>query len=80
MEQLPGAQLGRHAKPIVLVNIDAFWEPLLALLRHMSEEAFIRPDMDVRFATVARAADVLPAILAAAPRHEPAAEALSEKF
>jgi uncharacterized protein (TIGR00730 family) len=54
VEQLTWAQLGRHTKPIVLVNIDSFWEPLLALLRHMSEEAFIRPDMDVRFATVER--------------------------
>ena len=32
----------------------------------MSAEAFIRPDMDVRFLTVDRAEDVVPAILAAA--------------
>jgi predicted Rossmann-fold nucleotide-binding protein len=83
VEQLTWAQLGRHTKPIVLVNIDSFWEPLLALLRHMSEEAFIRPDMDVRFATVERAEDVVATILAAAaqPRREPEAAAeLSEKF
>ena len=83
VEQLTWAQLGRHTKPIVLVNIDSFWEPLLALLRHMSEEAFIRPDMDVRFATVERAEDVVLTILAAAaqPRREPEAAAeLSEKF
>ena len=36
VEQLTWAQLGRHTKPIVLVNIDGFWAPLLALLRHMS--------------------------------------------
>ena len=35
VEQLTWAQLGRHTKPIVLVNIDGFWEPFLALLRHM---------------------------------------------
>jgi uncharacterized protein (TIGR00730 family) len=83
VEQLTWAQLGRHTKPIVLVNIDAFWAPFLALLRHMHEEAFIRPDMDVRFATVDRAEDILRVILAAAakpPRHEPAAVTLSEKF
>ena len=59
------------------------WAPFLALLQHMSEEAFIRPDMDVRFATVDRVEEVLPAILAAAaaaPRSELAAEAVSEKF
>ena len=83
VEQLTWAQLGRHTKPIVLLNIEGFWEPLLALLRHMSEEAFIRPDMQVRFSTVERAEDVVPTILAAAaqPRREPAtAAAVSEKF
>ena len=83
VEQLTWAQLGRHTKPIVLLNIEGFWEPLLALLRHMGDEAFIRPDMKVRFSTVERAKDVVPTILAAAaqPRREPAiAAAVSEKF
>jgi uncharacterized protein (TIGR00730 family) len=82
VEQLTWAQLGRHTKPIVLVNIDKFWDPFLALLRHMHEVGFIRADMDVRFITVDRAEAVVPAILAAAtaPRDEAAAEAVSEKF
>ena len=83
VEQLTWAQLGRHTKPIVLVNTDAFWAPFLALLRHMGEEAFIRPDMDVRFITVDGAEKVVPAILAAAPatpREAAAAAEVSEKF
>jgi uncharacterized protein (TIGR00730 family) len=83
VEQLTWAQLGRHTKPIALVNIGGFWEPLLALLRHMNEQAFIRPDMDVRFLTVARAEDVVPALLAAVakPRPEPAVTAaVTEKL
>jgi uncharacterized protein (TIGR00730 family) len=83
VEQLTWAQLGRHTKPIVLVNIDEFWDPFLALLHHMHEVGFIRADMDVRFITVTAAEEVVPAILAAAtatPRDEPAAEAVSEKF
>jgi len=86
VEQLTWAQLGRHAKPIVLVNIDGFWEPLLALFSHMREEAFIRRDMDVPFITVDRTADVIPTILTAAAqrRAEPAAAAsaaeVTEKF
>jgi len=83
VEQLTWAQLGRHNKPIVLLNIAGFWEPLLILLRHMGDEAFIRPDMQVRFSTVERAEDVVPMILtvAARPRREPAAAAaVSEKF
>jgi len=75
VEQLTWAQLGRHTKPIVLVNIDAFWTPLLALFSHMKEQVFIRPDMDVRFVKVDRVEDVLPAIMAAAPRREAAAPA-----
>ena len=51
VEQLTWAQLGRHAKPILLVNIDGFWAPFLTLLEHMREEAFIRADMNVRFLT-----------------------------
>ena len=84
VEQLTWAQLGRHTKPIVLVNIDEFYAPFLALISHMQAESFIRPDMDVRFLTVDSADDVVPAILAAAtatpPRDEAAAEAVSEKF
>ena len=82
VEQLTWAQLGRHTKPIVLLNIDAFWAPFQALLRHMSEEGFIRPDMDVRFLTVDRVADVLPTIRAAAPPpRQPVAEAaVTEKL
>jgi uncharacterized protein (TIGR00730 family) len=83
VEQLTWAQLGRHTKPIVLLNIEGFWEPFLALLRHMSDEVFIRPDMQVRFSTVKRAEDVVPTILTAAaqPRREPAtAAAVSDKF
>ena len=38
----------------------------------MQAEAFIRPDMDVRFSTVERAEDVVPTILAA--RASPAAK------
>ena len=83
VEQLTWAQLGRHTKPIVLLNVAGFWEPFLALLRHMSDEVFIRPDMQVRFSAVERAEDVVPAILTAAaqPRREPAAAAsVSDKF
>ena len=81
VEQLTWAQLGRHTKPIVLVNIDAFWDPFLALLRHMHEVGFIRADMDVRFITVTSADEVVPTILAAAaPRDEAAAETVAEKF
>ena len=84
VEQLTWAQLGRHAKPIVLVNVDNFWEPLLALLRHMGDQVFIRTDMSVPYITVPKAEDVVPAILArAATPDAKAADSgatVSEKF
>jgi len=81
VEQLTWAQLGRHSKPIVLVNIEGFWSPLVDLLAHLRREAFIRDGMDVRFATVDRAEDVLDAVYAAARPVRPEADtAVAEKF
>ncbi len=83
VEQLTWAQLGRHTKPIVLVNIEGFWAPFLELLHHMRREAFIQQSMEVRFVTVDRAEDVLGAITAAAAAAAPRREAdatVTEKF
>lgn len=63
VEQLTWAQLGRHKKPIVLADIAGFWGPLKALLAHMRSEAFIRPGLDVSFAVVDTAEQILPAVL-----------------
>src|SRR5215510_9757490 len=41
VEQLTWKQLGRHEKPVLLANIDHFWEPLLSLLSHMRATQFI---------------------------------------
>jgi hypothetical protein len=62
VEQLTWAQLGRHDKPIVVANVEGFWDPLKALLDHMRAEAFIRPGLDVRFTMVDGADEVVPRI------------------
>jgi uncharacterized protein (TIGR00730 family) len=81
VEQLTWAQLGRHTKPIVLVDVEGFWAPFLGLLGHMKTEGFIRPEMAVRFATAARPEDVLAAVHARADIAPPQTEAeLAEKF
>ena len=41
------AQLGQHAKPLIVCNIENYWDPLLALLDHMRAESFIRAGMEV---------------------------------
>ena len=36
------AQLGYHRKPVALLDIDGYYDPLLAMLRHTVEEGFMR--------------------------------------
>ncbi|MGF7162323.1 hypothetical protein FHS85_003977 [Rhodoligotrophos appendicifer] len=62
------SQLGQHTKPIVLLNVAGFWAPLLELLRHMREEAFLRPGLDVSFGVVDTPQEVLPYLQAEAER------------
>jgi len=62
VEQLTWAQLGRHNKPIVVVNVNGFWDPFLDLLSHMRDEAFIRPNLDVTFSIVSQPGDVITAL------------------
>lgn len=69
VEQLTWSQLGRHTKPIVVANIEGFWDPFLKLLEHMKGDTFIRPGLDVHFNVVDRIEDVVPAILAATGKH-----------
>jgi uncharacterized protein (TIGR00730 family) len=44
VEQMTWLQLGRHCKPVVLVDIAAFWQPLLSLLNHMASSGFLPGD------------------------------------
>ena len=55
------AQLDQHAKPIILCNIENYWEPYLTLLKHMRAERFIREGMEFKMDVVKTAADVVPA-------------------
>jgi uncharacterized protein (TIGR00730 family) len=74
VEQLTWAQLGRHAKPILLANIEGFWEPLLVLLAHMRETAFVREGLSVNVLTADRVEDILPALEKAAQEAPEAAK------
>jgi uncharacterized protein (TIGR00730 family) len=42
-EVVVGRQLGFHAKPIVLLNIAGYYNPLLAMIEHGIEHHFIKP-------------------------------------
>lgn len=54
------AQLGQHAKPIIVANIEGYWDPLLALLAHMRSENFIREGMEVLLDVASGISDIVP--------------------
>ena len=41
-EILTWAQLGLHAKPVVLLNVNGFFDPLLAWVDHLTKEGFVQ--------------------------------------
>ena len=56
LEQLTGRLLGFHDKPIVLVDVGGFWQPLLELFEHLYRERFARPESRAAY-TVATTVD-----------------------
>lgn len=80
VEQLTWKQLGRHTKPILLANVDGFWEPLLALLAHMRATQFIRPNLAVDVLKAERIEDILPRLRAAAARVPDGTEELAPEL
>jgi len=77
VEQLTWQQLGRHSKPILLANIDNFWEPLLSLLNHMRTTEFIRPTLAVKVLMADRVEDILPRLRSAVAQTPEAAKQLA---
>ncbi len=41
VEQLTWVQLSRHAKPVMVLSIANFWDPLLGLIDHMQATGFV---------------------------------------
>jgi uncharacterized protein (TIGR00730 family) len=66
VEQMTWAQLGRHKKPILILNTERFWDPLCALIDHMEKLEFIRPGLSVHFLVVDQVEEILPKLFDAA--------------
>jgi uncharacterized protein (TIGR00730 family) len=66
VEQLTWAQLGRHRKPILVANINGYWDPLLTLVTHMREREFVPESLAVNFLVAERVEDILPILRQAA--------------
>ena len=58
LEQLTWSQLGLHAKPVGLLDVEGYWRPLIGLARHATEEGFVR-EADLASIAVAEDADAL---------------------
>src|SRR5262245_2022764 len=65
VEQLTWAQLGRHKKPILILNVARFWDPLCELLDKMERLDFIRAGLPVTLLVAERVEEILPKLLAA---------------
>src|SRR5712692_1948121 len=66
VEQLTWAQLGRHKKPILILNSEGFWDPLCGLIDHMRRLDFIRAGLSVDLLVAESVHEVLPRLFEAA--------------
>ncbi|MEX2319342.1 MAG: TIGR00730 family Rossman fold protein [Bauldia sp.] len=73
VEMMTWAQLDQHAKPVMIVNIAGFWDPLIEQFRHMMTEGFLHKaflgnhvDLPVRFVDTVE--EVIPALREAVAR------------
>lgn len=62
VEMVSWATLKRHAKPIVFVDLDGYWKPLMQLLDFIVDEGFAHPEMRGHWEVVACVEDVFPTI------------------
>ena len=59
-------QLGLHDKPILLIDSGGYWQPFRALLAHVIDGGFARPET-AQLVTVVDEVDQIPAALASLP-------------
>ncbi|SCB14891.1 TIGR00730 family Rossman fold protein [Rhizobium hainanense] len=62
VEIMTWGQLGRHEKPMVFANINGFWDPMMELIRHMTDEGFVHTTHRVQPLVIDKVADIIPAI------------------
>jgi uncharacterized protein (TIGR00730 family) len=60
IETLSWARLALHRKPIIVLNLNGFWEPLKTLLKHIVVEGLAAPELLGDLVFVDRAEDVFP--------------------
>ena len=66
VEQMTWVQLGRHKKPILIANINRYWDPLLTLIEHMRVQQFVPSALRVDFLVANQMEEILPKLHEAA--------------
>jgi uncharacterized protein (TIGR00730 family) len=51
-EVLTWAQLKLHSKPIIILNVKGFWDPLIKLINHLIENGFADESLSRLFKVV----------------------------
>ena len=64
-EVLTWAQLGLHAKPVILIDVAGYWQPLLALLDHVIDQGFADPSLRELWGTTTSVEDCIASLRAA---------------
>ena len=71
IEMMTWAQLGQHKKPIMLANINHFWDPLLTLFEKMRSETFVRKQFEFEFLIENDINQVIPRLMASNAEGQP---------
>ena len=61
-ELMTWKQIGMHDKPIILVNIDGYWDSMLTMIDGIKQEGFMRRKNNNLFVSVENPEDVVSAI------------------
>ena len=64
------AQLGLHAKPVALLDVDGFWDPLVAQLDRMVDVGLLKPSNRALIQRARSPEDAMTALAAARPSRE----------
>jgi uncharacterized protein (TIGR00730 family) len=65
VEIMTWSQLGLHAKPVVLYDVEEFWAPFLALLDHMVASGYAPPSARTDLRVVTSPQELLASLLSA---------------
>ncbi|HUX41907.1 MAG TPA: TIGR00730 family Rossman fold protein [Rectinemataceae bacterium] len=63
-------QIGYHGKPVGLLDVEGYWDPLLALLHHTAEKGFMRKELLTDLVVKDEAAALIDALILHPPLPE----------